>query len=91
MIPVGAILTCFGLIIYYWVDKYNLLKRSAVIGQVSADLIHKSLTILDFSLLMFPIGSIIFDTQIRDSYVNSSIAMIVIAFVYIILPKDKIL
>lgn len=30
LIPFGAMLTLFGLVIYYWVDKYNLLRRSSV-------------------------------------------------------------
>lgn len=29
-IPVGAFISMLGLMIYYWVDKYNLLRRSTV-------------------------------------------------------------
>lgn len=91
LIPVGAVITVFGLACYYWVDKYNLMRRSSVAGQISGTLINKSLTLLDFTLIIRPIGSIIFDTQIRNSYMGSNVAMIVVAFVYIILPKDKLI
>jgi hypothetical protein len=68
LIPVGAVITVFGLICYYWVDKFNLLRRSSISGQISGNIINVSMTLLDFTLLMKPFGSIIFDTQIRDSY-----------------------
>lgn len=29
-IPAGAFISMLGLMIYYWVDKYNLLRRSTV-------------------------------------------------------------
>lgn len=91
LIPVGAVITAFGLIIYYWVDKYNLLRRSSVTGQISGGIINKSLTLLDFTLILRPIGSIIFDSQIRDSYMVSNVIMIIIAGVFIVLPKDKLI
>lgn len=30
LIPMGAFFTIFGVGFYYWVDKYNLLRRSSV-------------------------------------------------------------
>lgn len=30
LIPIGAVIIVAGLIFYYWVDKYNLLRRSKV-------------------------------------------------------------
>lgn len=30
LIPFGCVLSLVGLMIYYWVDKYNLLRRSKV-------------------------------------------------------------
>lgn len=91
LIPIGVIITAFGLIFYYWVDKYNLLRRSAVNGQVSGNIINTSISLLDFTLILRPIGSIIFDTQIRDSYKVSTIVMIIVGFVYLLLPKDKLI
>ena len=36
LIPIGAMITVFGLVFYYWVDKYNLLRKSKVVGKVSS-------------------------------------------------------
>ena len=30
LIPIGGFFSCLGLSLYYWVDKYNLLRRSAL-------------------------------------------------------------
>ena len=35
LIPLGGWLALVGLCIYYWVDKYNLLRRSSVNSQIS--------------------------------------------------------
>ena len=91
LIPAGVVITLFGLICYYWVDKYNLLRRSSINGQISGSLIHVSLTLLDFTLIIKPIGAIIFDTQIRDSYRVANIVMILVALLFIVLPKDKLI
>ena len=91
LIPIGAVITLVGLICYYWVDKYNLLRRSSISGQISGNIINVSITLLDFTLLLRPVGSIIFDSQIRDSYRIANAVMIVIAFVYIILPKNRLI
>lgn len=91
LIPIGAVLTCVGLMCYYWVDKYNLLRRSSVSRQISGKLLNSSLTLLDITLILRPIGEIIFDTQIRDRYLPSTVIMICCAFVYIIIPKDRLL
>ena len=56
LIPVGAFFTLFGLGFYYWVDKFNLLKRSSLFQNISGDLAVVSLKLLDFTLILKPIG-----------------------------------
>jgi hypothetical protein len=91
LLPVGAIITIFGLIAYYWVDKYNLLRRSSINRQISGKLIQTSLNLLDLTLFFKPIGSVIFDKHLRDECLASTIVMIVIGFIYAITPKNKII
>ena len=47
--------------------------------------------LLDFTLFLKPLGEVIFDVQLRDGVHTSSIVMTVIGFIYLFLPKDKIL
>lgn len=68
LIPVGPPIAALGLILYYWVDKYNLLRRSGVKEAVSGALTLKIMTLLDFSLVLKCGGELIFDLFIRYSY-----------------------
>jgi hypothetical protein len=88
LLPVGAIITIFGLIAYYWVDKYNLLRRSSINRQVSGKLIQTSLNLLDFILFFKPLGSVIFDIHLRGKCLPSTIVMLVIGLIYVIFPKN---
>jgi hypothetical protein len=91
VIPLGAMVTFFGLIFHYWVDKYNLLNKSSLESEVSGKMCLKALKLLDISLIMKPLGSLIFDFQIKKSYTIESIVCASIALIYIILPVDKLL
>lgn len=88
LLPVSAIISLVGLIFYYWIDKYNLLRRSKVHGTVSGNFIRTGLWLLDLVLFFKPIGSIIFDTHLRDNqYLNTNIIMLCIALAYVLIPK----
>lgn len=52
LIPIGGVFSCIGLFLYYWIDKYNLLRRSTIKTNVSGDLIHLTLKMLDFTLVL---------------------------------------
>lgn len=91
LIPIGAFLSCIGLCLYYWIDKYNLLRRSSVNSNISGELSLSSMKLLDITLLCKPLGEIIFDFQMRDSYCVSSLAMCGVAILYLVLPMDNIL
>jgi hypothetical protein len=91
LIPFGAFLTFIGLGTYYWVDKVNLLRRSSRTENISGKLAIKTLRMLDITLILPPIGAMIFDSQIRDGWDASSIVFICVAFVYIVLPMNDIL
>ncbi len=91
LIPFGACLSVIGLSLYYWVDKYNLLRRSSVNSNVAGELSLFSMKLLDFTLLCKSLGEMLFDYQIRDSYCTSSLVMAAVGFVYLIVPVDKFL
>lgn len=52
LIPAGTVLATAGLALYYWVDKYNLLRRSSVKEAVSGFLTLRVMTLLEFSLVL---------------------------------------
>lgn len=80
-----------GLCLYYWVDKYNLLRRSSVNSNIAGELSIYAMKLLDFTLICKPVGEIIFDSQIRDSYNVTSLIMLATGIVYLLLPVDRFL
>ena len=68
LIPLGAPISLLGECIFYWVDKYNLLRKSSLKQNLSGDLSMKALVMLDLTLVLKPLGEIAFDLQIRQSY-----------------------
>lgn len=68
VIPLGSILNCLGLGLFYWIDKYNLLRKSSTIEKVSANLCMRALFLLEFILILKPGGEIIFDYLIRATW-----------------------
>lgn len=45
---------------------------------------------LDITLLLRPIGSLIFDNHLRE-YKHSNMIMILIGLIFILIPKNKII
>lgn len=90
IIPVGAVFSCLGLLAYYWVDKYNLLRRSSIQGQVSGDLINLTLNMLQFTLVLRILGEMLFDYQIRKGVTPVSWAYLIISIAYVLIPAQAL-
>ena len=86
VIPAGAIVILAGLSINYWVVKYTILRISSVDHQISGTFILPALKLLDISLIMKPAGELIFDESIRQNYAVESIVLLIIGFLYCLLP-----
>ena len=46
LIPLGSVISFFGLCLFYWIDKYNLLRKSSILEYVSANLCMRALFLL---------------------------------------------
>lgn len=91
MIPLGAFITFVGLGFYYWIDKFNLLRKSSLTQNISGEMTLFSLKLLDFTLILRPIGEMIFDSSMRDGINAPSIVFTCVAFLYLIVPLNPIL
>ena len=91
LIPIGAFLIFFGFCLYYWVDKYNLLRRSSLEGNISGDLAVKCLFLLDLTLFWRFLGQLIFDIQIRNGATTLTIIFLALSIVYILIPWESFL
>lgn len=81
----------FGLVFYFWVDKYNLLRRSSIAENISGHVSLRMMKLLDITLMLKPAGELIFDRQIREKIQVESIVLTCIGFVYLFMPWDRIL
>jgi flagellar biosynthesis protein FliP len=65
IIPAGALIILVGLAINYWVVKFTILRRCSLTHKISGNFVMFALTLLDVSLIMKPIGEMIFDSSVR--------------------------
>jgi len=65
LVPFGSFLTLLGLMIYYWVDRYNLLRRSKIENMIESKLPLRAVKLMELTLLWKPLGELIFDIKIR--------------------------
>jgi hypothetical protein len=91
LIPLGAFLILIGFAIYYWVDKFNLLRRASLEGNISGDLAMKALFLLDLTLFWRFLGELIFDVQIRDGVNTTTLIFLALSVVYMIIPWESFL
>lgn len=93
LLPLGPFVSFIGIGMLYWIDKYNLLRRSKLSNNIGSKLPLNAVILLEMILIWKPIGDLIFDLQIRDGQlVPSTIVMIVLGVIYVLLPKkDAIL
>lgn len=91
VIPFGSILIFIGFGLYYWIDKYNLLRRSSISQGVDGDLCLKALFLLEFILVLKPGGELIFDGLIRNHWNVVPVVEISVGGLYLLLPMSKIL
>lgn len=66
LIPFGSVLTLVGLMIYYWVDKYNLLRRSKVENIIESKLPLKAVKLMEMTIFWKSLGEMIFDVRLRQ-------------------------
>lgn len=91
LIPVGAFLIFLGFCLYYWIDKYNLLRRSSLEGNISGDLAMQCLYLLDLTLFWRFLGELIFDVQIREGADTLTLVFLVLSILYMLVPWEAFL
>ncbi len=91
LIPFGAMLSLLGLMIYYWVDKYNLLRRAKVENIIESKLPLKAVKLMEMTLFWKPFGEMIFDIRLRQHVFPETIVMIFVSIGFMLMPWDWVL
>ena len=56
LIPIGPFITLIGLSLYYWIDKYNLLRRSKLNNTIESKLPLLAIFIMQLIAVWKPLG-----------------------------------
>lgn len=91
LLPFGVVYSLTGIILYYFTDKFTLTYNACVKSSVSSELSRTMVTVLDFTLVLKPVGELIFDYQLRHTFSINSLIMLCIGVVYMLLPLNMIL
>lgn len=67
-IPLGIFFSMFGLSIYYYIDKYNLLRRRTIKDNLGKDLSVEMIEFLELILIFEGIGSITMSLTLNGTY-----------------------
>lgn len=90
IIPVGSIFMLFGLILNYWTDKYNLLRRRTVKHNLSEELSIQMTEMLEYTLPLFSIANSFFFYFIEYDLQKRQLSLIgaIIGILHCFLPMQ---
>jgi hypothetical protein len=91
LIPLGSFLILIGLVLYYWVDKYNFLRRSALKEGLSGKITILSLKSLDATLFLAPAGRALFDWILHGKFDILNIILTAVGLIYLVIPISDLI
>lgn len=97
-IHIGALISVVGMVIYYWVDKYNILRRRVVKENISMDLSIQMIENLEYTVVFFTVffmslfqfSAFFFQLWLVHIFSISTLIMFVVGIIYTILPMQVI-
>ena len=66
VIPMGIIYSIVGLSLYYWVDKYNVMRRRTIAGNLAKEVSIEMIEMLELSLIFCGLGDMTMSYQFFD-------------------------
>lgn len=91
LIPLGSFLVLIGLILYFWVDKYNFLRKSVLKSGMSGKMAILALKSLDATLFLPPAGQMLFDAILRSKFDPLAFFFTLCGIAYLFVPVSQII
>lgn len=93
ILPISCFWGILSLVLTYWIDKYNLLRRRAVLSNLSSELAIEMTEMLEFVLIIFALGNyasmiFILEEDKKTNYLSLAILGILIGVVHAALPMQ---
>ncbi|EAR87534.2 transmembrane protein, putative (macronuclear) [Tetrahymena thermophila SB210] len=89
-IPLGNFFSMFNLVIYYYIDKYNILRNSTVKENLSKEVSLQMTENLEYITVFFALGNFTFSIHLFNTVEWASIIMLVLGLIYAILPMQDL-
>lgn len=89
-IPIGVICSCTGVIFYYFIDKYNILRRRTVKESISKELSVEMINLLDLIIFFSAFGEITMSYAFYKEVSIYDMCLISISIVFVLLPMESI-
>ncbi|CAD8169509.1 unnamed protein product [Paramecium pentaurelia] len=90
IIPLGILFSIMGLTLYYFVDKYNVLRRRTIKESLSKHLSIEMIEMLELIIIFTGIGNTIVSSILFGEVKWQDFIIIIIGVVYILLPMEDI-
>ncbi|CAD8136214.1 unnamed protein product [Paramecium pentaurelia] len=89
-IPLGTLFSAFGILIYYYVDYYNILRRRTVKESISIQLSTEMIEMLEYIIVWSAFGEMIMTYAFFKEISLIDVTLMVIAIIYASLPMEDI-
>lgn len=90
VIPIGILFCMISTAGMYWVNKYNLLRKSIVKEQMSAELSREMTEMIEYVLVIYAVTNTLFEYCIVEKVNYVSIAGVVCGIINAFLPMESI-
>lgn len=88
-IPLGIFFSILGLTIYYFVDKYNFLRRRTIKESLGKDLSIEMIEMLEMIILFNGFGSLTMAMDLFGECKWQDIFILIAAIIYAALPMEE--
>ncbi|KAL4485796.1 hypothetical protein ABPG72_012336 [Tetrahymena utriculariae] len=89
-IPLGNFFSMFNLVIYYYIDKYNILRNSTVKENLSKEVSLQMTENLEYITVFFALGNFTFSIHLFNTVEWSSVIMLILGLIYALLPMQDL-
>lgn len=86
IVPFGTLCSIFGLFIYYWIDKYNVIKRRTIKETISKDLTFEMIELLEFIVIFHAFGDFMFKRALFGFFEKKDFFILIAAMIYNLSP-----
>lgn len=87
-IPLGIFFSILNLILYYYIDKYNLFKRRTVKESLDKSVSVEMIEMLEMIIIYYAIGNATFSLQLFHNLKWQEIVLLICGLVYAFLPMQ---